>query len=188
MITTKSPSQLRPSIQLKGIDLIFLRGENILLGAFPPYFQKSTETILEKKESEMRELKELPGGRHCPTQNHTACFFQYYRGLEVLNSIYFLKTKGGYVSAGMGHIAPNLHLDTKPALSEEQAFQIVSDNLRRQGLKIHENFKRPYGRLVVLSAGSSWKQESFHLSYRFNIRIHADLIAIDVDAKTGILL
>ena len=112
---------------------------------------------------------------------------QYFKGLEVIGAEYIVQEKGGQVDYAAGKVIPNLSLDIRPRLSEEEALKRVrcKDRQACAWQKHPENFVIAKKGLAISSKNFQMTPKSARLVWRFSIshknRLESRLWEIDAN-------
>ena len=114
---------------------------------------------------------------------------QFHKGLEVLGSDYILHEKNGRLESANGMIAHKLEVDVSPVLSESDAFDVALRAVSGDVYKweVDNTFKKPEGKLAIVSKDYLMTEGSFRTVYRFDVYSEQPLARyyVDIDAKTG---
>ncbi|MBN2349040.1 MAG: M4 family metallopeptidase [Bacteroidales bacterium] len=121
-------------------------------------------------------------------------YFQEYKGLKVEFSEIILHVQNGLLIKSSGSVVPDIHIDTKPTLSEDLAFNSVKDYISSRFSEHNKNkstaLKKKTTELVILPQNSKLGISEDHLVYKFTVYQENPLYgaAVYVDANSGSII
>lgn len=121
-------------------------------------------------------------------------FQQYYRGVPIRGAEYTLREKKGSIVSGIGTLVSDIYINTKPAITENRALEVVEQNLGVDPLWIsgQEYYEQPDGELIIVSTNpdGEFENAAMRLVYHFDYVPAGDgtTMFFDVDAHNGDVL